>query len=123
MSDFETFWLFIAAIAIASIVFRHLTAARRTQVIQAMVEKGAPVPPDLFQEPRRRPINGHTFIAAGVLLLGLAAGALVFFWALTSNQFGIDGSRKLGFLPFLSAFPFFVGLACLAVGRYLKSHE
>lgn len=122
MSDFETFWLFIAAICIASIVFRHLTAARRTQVIQAMVEKGAPVPPDLFQEPRRRPITSHTFIAAGILLLGLAAGALVFFLALTSSTFNAHEEAPR-FIPFISAFPFCIGIACLAVGRYLKSHE
>jgi hypothetical protein len=122
MSDFEVFWLFIAAIAIASIYFRHQTAAKRSQVIQAMVEKGTPVPPDLFQEPRRRPVNGHTFIAAGILLLGLAAGALVFFLALTSSTFN-SHEEAPRFVPFISAFPFFIGLACLAVGRYLKSHE
>jgi len=122
MSDFETFWLFIAAIAIASIVFRHLTAARRSQVIQAMVEKGAPIPPDLFQEPRRRPINGHTFIATGILLLGLAAGALVFFLALSSSALN-EHPEAPRFVPFLSAFPFCIGIACLLVGRYLKSHE
>ena len=116
------FWLVIAAIAVSAIYFRHATAARRSQVIQAMVEKGAPVPPDLFQEPRRRPIGSRTFIAAGILLLGCAAGCLVFFWALTSSLFG-DHDRPPAFLPFISAFPFFIGVACLLVGRYLKSNE
>jgi hypothetical protein len=122
MRDFQVFWLVIAAIAIAGIYFRHATAARRTQVIQAMVEKGTPVPPDLFQEPRRRPINGHTFIAAGILLLGLAAGALVFFLALTSSTLNAQ-EQAPRFVPFISAFPFFIGVACLITGRYLKSHE
>jgi hypothetical protein len=122
MGDFQFFWLAIAAIAIASVYFRHATAARRTQVIQTMVEKGAPIPPDLFQEPRRQPINGHTFIAAGILLLGLAAAALVFFLALTSTTFN-NGDQAPRFVPFLSAFPFFIGIACLLTGRYLKSHD
>jgi len=122
MTDFEAFWLIIGAIVVASIYFRHQTAARRTQVIQAMVEKGAPIPADLFQEPRRNPINGHTFIAAGILLLGLAAGALVFFLALSSPAIN-EHQEAPRFVPFISAFPFFIGIACLITGRYLKSHE
>jgi hypothetical protein len=122
MTDFEAFWLIIGAIVIASLYFRHQTAVRRTQVIQTMVEKGAPIPSDLFQEPRRNPINGHTFIAAGILLLGLAAAALVFFLALTSAALN-DHAQAPRFVPFLSAFPFFIGIACLVTGRYLKSHE
>jgi len=122
MSEFEAFWFFIAAIAIAAIYFRYATAAKRSQVIQAMVEKGAPVPPDLFQEPRRRPFGSRTFIAAGVLLLGTAAGTLIFFLALTSSAFN-DGEHIPHFLPFMSAFPFCIGVACLLVGRYFKSNE
>jgi hypothetical protein len=118
------FWLAVAAIAVSAIYFRHQTAAKRSQVIQAMVEKGVPLPPDLFQEPRRRAIGSHTFIAAGILLLGTAAACLVFFWALTSSQFGIPNHNDAPqFLIFISAFPFFIGIACLLVGRYFKSHE
>jgi hypothetical protein len=120
MEPIIVFWLMIAAIAVSAIYFRYATAAKRSQVIQAMVEKGAPVPPDLFQEPRRRPIGSRTFIAAGILLLGTAAGCLVFFLALSSNQFGENAPH---FLPFITAFPFFIGIACLLVGRYFKSDE
>jgi len=122
MDEVIFFWLMMAIIAVSAIYFRHATAARRSQVIQAMVEKGAPVPPDLFQEPRRRPIGSHTFIAAGILLLGTATATLVFFLALTSSMFN-DRDHVPRFLPFISAFPFFIGIACLLVGRYLKSHE
>ena len=65
MTDFEAFWLIIGAIVIASIYFRHQTAARRTQVVQAMVEKGAPIPPDLFQEPRRQAIDDGKLVQHG----------------------------------------------------------
>lgn len=122
MEPIIVFWLMIAAIAVSAIYFRYATAAKRSQVIQAMVEKGAPLPPDLFQEPRRRPIGSRTFIAAGILLLGTAAGCLVFFLALTSNMFG-DHEGAPAFLPFISAFPFCIGVACLLVGRYFKSDE
>jgi hypothetical protein len=124
MEPVIVFWLMIAAIAVSAIYFRHATAARRSQVIQAMVEKGVPLPPDLFQEPRRRPVGSRTFIAAGILLLGTAAGCLVFFWAMTSSQFGPPGNEEIPkFLIFTSAFPFFIGVACLLVGRYFKSNE
>lgn len=118
------FWLAVVVIAVSAIYFRHATAAKRSQVIQAMVEKGMPLPPDLFQEPRRRPLGSRTFIAAGILLLGTAAACLVFFWAMTSTQFGPPGHDDIPpFLTFTSAFPFFIGIASLLVGRYYKSHE
>ncbi len=121
MHDFQFFWLVIAAIAIAGMYFRYAASTARDRAIQAMAEKGLPLPPDLFQEPRRRPIGIRTFTAAGILLLGLAAAMLVFFWALTSSNFGDAAQER--FLPFLSAFPFFIGIASLLVGRYYKSHE
>lgn len=127
MDPMNGMWLMIAAIVVASLGFRYATAARRGDVIRAMVEKGAPVPPELFQEPRRRPATGLTFISTGIVLLGLSVASLVFFWALTSPTFGPHGVGTPGgpppFLPFISAFPFFIGIACLVAGRYLKSHE
>ncbi|MBV9548968.1 MAG: hypothetical protein JO256_04770 [Alphaproteobacteria bacterium] len=117
------FWLMIGVIAVASLYFRHATAVKRTEVLQAMIEKGAPIPPDLFQEPRRRPVGSRSFVAAGILLLGTAAAMLVFFLAFISSRFGVPDRAGIAYLPFTSAFPFFVGIACLLVGRYFKSHE
>jgi len=122
MSPFIFFWLMIAIIAVSALYFRYATGAKRSQVIQAMVEKGVPLPPDLFQEPRRRPIGSRTFIAAGILLLGTATACLVFFLALTSSVLN-DHDQAPRFVPFISAFPFCIGIACLLVGRYFKSHE
>lgn len=122
MDVLVTFWLVIGVIALASIYFRHATARSRDQVIQAMAEKGQPLPPDFFTGPRRRAIDHRTFTATGILLLGLAAGALVFFLALSSSVLN-NHDEAPQFVPFLSAFPFFIGIACLVVGRYLKSHE
>lgn len=122
MNVFEVFWLAIGVICVAAIYFRYATAVNRNKVIETMVEKGAPIPADLFQEPPRRPIGSRSFIAAGILLLGTGAACLVFFWALTSSQFGgRDGAPP--FVVFISAFPIFIGIACLLVGRYFKSHE
>jgi hypothetical protein len=122
MDVFVMFWLVIGAIAVASIYFRHATARSRDQVIQAMAEKGQPLPPDFFTGPRRRAIDHRTFTAAGILLLGTAAACLVFFLALASITFN-EPDHAPRFVPFISAFPFFIGIACLVVGRYLKSHE
>jgi len=116
-----TFWLVVGVIAIAGFYFRHATQASKNEVIKTLVEKGQPIPPDLFKEVRR-PWHRRAFVAAGILLLGAAAATLVFFLALTSKRFG-GPAAEVPFLPFISAFPFCIGIACLAVGRYLKPHD
>ncbi len=111
------FWLVIGAIVIAAIYFRYAKAVSRHQVLQTMIEKGQPVSTDIFDERRysRRNIETwQSFVAAGIILIGLGFGAAIFFAALSVYQ--VDEP----FLPFISAFPFCMGIACLVVGRLIK---
>ncbi len=119
MEAVSIFWLVIGIICVAAIYFRNARTVSRYQVLQAMIEKGQPVTTDIFDErlPRRRLDARQSFIAMGILLIGLGCGAAIFFTALTMHE--VDEP----FLPFLSAFPFCLGIACLVIGRVLKPND
>jgi len=112
------FWLAIAAIAIAGIYYRHRDTESRNQVLQAMIENGQAVPPDLF-DAARSPLDGHRLIVAGIILIALGFASLIFFGALA--YFGELGNDL--FVPFLSAFPFCLGIGCLIAARVIKRHD
>ncbi len=117
MSDFMFFWLSIAAIVIAAIYFRHRNNEGRNGILQGMIEKGLPIPAHLFQAPRR-PLDGNRMVVAGILLLSLSAAMVVFLSALIRFE-----SLDDNWLPFLSTFPFFIGIACLISARVIKRHD
>jgi cadmium resistance protein CadD (predicted permease) len=117
MSDFMFFWTAMAAIVIAAIYFRNQTQESRNQVFRTMIDKGQPVPADLFQEPRR-PLDGNRLVVAGILLLSLAIAVTVFFSALT--YFNEVDER---WLPYFGVFPFCLGIACLIAARVIKRHD
>jgi peptidoglycan/LPS O-acetylase OafA/YrhL len=111
-------WLVIGAIAIAAIYFRHAKTVSRHHVLQTMIEKGQPVSTDIFderQQPRRGIEVWQSFMAAGIILIGVGFAMAIFFTAL---QWSREVDEK--FLPAISAFPFCVGIACLVVGRFIK---
>lgn len=118
MTDFMFFWTAIAAIAIAAIYFRHAKAVSRHHVLQTMIEKGQPVSTEIFDERQngRRGIEvWQSFMAAGIILIGLGFAMAIFFTAL---QWSDEVQER--FLPAIAAFPFCVGIACLVVGRLIK---
>jgi hypothetical protein len=118
MTDFMFLWLVIGTIAVAAIYFRHAKAISRHHVLQAMIEKGQPVSTEIFDERqyRRRGIEvWQSFMAAGIILIGVGFAMAIFFTAL---QWAGEVDER--FLPAISAFPFCVGIACLVVGRFIK---
>jgi hypothetical protein len=117
MSFGMVFWLAIAAISIASIYFRHRDTESRNQVFQAMIDKGQPLPPDLFQK-ARNPMDGNRLIVGGIVLISLGFAALIFFSAMRYHG-ELD---EAGFVPFLSAFPFCLGIGCLVAAYVIKRH-
>lgn len=117
MSDFMFFWLAIAAIVIAAIYFRHRSQEGRNGVLQTMIEKGQPVPPDMFQT-ARHPLDQHRLTVSGIILIALGFAAVIFFSALVHLQ-----NLNERFLPFLSAFPFCLGIGCLVAARFIKRHD
>jgi len=111
------FWLVIATIVVVAIYFRHRDTESRNQVLQAMIEKGQPLPPDLFQK-MRNPMDGNRLIVGGIILIALGFAALIFFGAMRFyGEFDEEA-----FVPFVSAFPFCLGIGCLVAAYILKRH-
>ena len=117
MSIGIVFWLVIATIAISGIYFRHRTVDSRNQVLKTMIEKGVPIPEDLFD--RKPPMDGRNLLVGGIVLISIGVAMVIFFGAM--SYYGeFDDNR---FVPFVSAYPFCVGIALLICVRLLKKHD
>jgi len=112
------FWVVIGAIAMAGIIGNSYRATQKNAMIERLIEKGQPIPPQLFES--RKPYDWRGFMIGGVILLASGIGLAVFFTALITWQVQGEGQR---FLPFISAFPIAIGAACLLIARYLKNNE
>lgn len=107
------FWGAIVLIVFFSSYFGYRSRASRYRLIETMVEKGQPVPPELLT-------NGHhghyahnySSVQSAIFLMCVGVALAVFLWALGSNGFG--GNEGVpGWLPVVGIFPFMVGLARL----------
>ena len=116
MSIGMVFWAAIACIAIAAIHYRYQGEESRNKVLQAMIEKGQPVPPGLFEQ--QRPMDGKKLVVSGIILISLGVALLIFTVALLYS-----GEVDETFIPFFSAFPFCLGIACLIAARLIKRHD
>lgn len=112
------FWLVIGAIAVAGVIGSSYRASKKNDLIGSLIEKGQPVPPQLFEG--NNPYNWRGFMVGGVVLTAVGVGLAVFFTALITWQVQGEGQR---FLPFISAFPISIGVALLLIARYLKNNE
>jgi hypothetical protein len=110
------FWLVIGAIAVAGVIGSSYRATKKNALIERLIEKGQPVPPELFNNP----YNWRGFMIGGVVLTSVGVGLAIFFTALITWQVQGEGQR---FLPFISAFPITLGVALLLIARYLKNNE
>jgi hypothetical protein len=114
--EIAAFWLALAAIVVAAIYFRHARTVSRHQVLQTMIEKGQPVSTEIFDERNHRSMGvPQSFLAGGILLIGLSCGLATFFSALQWT-----GEVDERFLPAIAAIPFCLGIACLIASRFLK---
>lgn len=112
------FWLVIGAIAVAGVIGSSYRASKKNGLIESLIEKGQPVPPELFDS--HNPYDWRGFMIGGVVLLATGIALAIFFWALTTWQVTDPDKR---FLPFISAFPISIGAALLLIARYLKNNE
>jgi hypothetical protein len=113
------FWLVIGAIAIAGILGSNYAQAKKIALIESFIEKGQPIPPGLLEG--RKLYDWRGFMVAGVICVAAGIALLIFFCALVTWQLGDDPEQR--FLPFISAFPLSVGIACLVVAKFLRTHE
>ena len=105
-------WTLVGSVLITLLVMR--ARMHTDKVLQSLAEKGLPVPPELLRKPDPRTLRTSR-IERGVVLIAVGAACILFFWAMTSGHFGQRLENSL-FLPFLGAFPLFVGVAYLYLG-------
>jgi Domain of unknown function (DUF6249) len=99
------FWLFIATIVVASMLFGYLRSRSRDQTIRDLAERGQPIPPQLFDRPGGR--GGLLISGLVMLFIGIALSA--FMWSMASTM--PIGGR--------GAYPWFVGLFPGGIGLAL----
>jgi hypothetical protein len=111
------FWIAIAAIAVASMYFRH---AERMTLIRLFSEKGQAVPAELLKEIERA--QSRSRVGRGILLIALSIPTALFFWAMTGGSDPRAGGGPT-FMPLLALFPLVLGIVFLGLGLYQRSHE
>ena len=111
------FWVVIGAVAMAGVIGNSYVASKKNALIENLIEKGQPIPPQLFEG--RKPYDWRGFMVGGVILVAAGIGLAIFFTALITWQVQGEGER---FLPFISAFPITLGAALLLIARYLKNN-
>jgi hypothetical protein len=117
LSTGMVFWLVIGAIVVASLYFRYKARADRMKLLQALAEKGQPIPPELLQSALgNAQTAGVNYIARGVVLISIGIAMVVFF----AVAVGARGGNIAA--PFLGAFPLLLGLAYLGIGVYQRRH-
>lgn len=117
------FWGAIVIIVVVGNFFRYRSQASRHRVIEAMVQKGQPVPTELLSPSRDRDFRYHNPIQSGILLMCIGVALAVFFWAMTGGGNYFDGEHMPNWLPFVGIFPFMVGLARFLAGLFDRPRD
>jgi hypothetical protein len=115
------FWLMVGAIAVTATVFRYLRERSRLALLRTIVEKGQPMPANLFQESPRA-WDHRAFVVAGILLGGISVAMALIGITIRSGLLHGVYTEKDNLVLILSLFPFCLGAACMVAGRYLRSH-
>jgi hypothetical protein len=95
-------------IVAAIMFFSYLKSRSLHRTVRMMVEKGQPVPPELFATPGTR-IKTRSDLRRGVILITIGVGLIIFFGAVSDWESG--GPWVIGVIPFL------IGAAYLALGK------
>jgi len=91
--------LFGAPVLIVGLImfFNYWKARSLHRTVRMMVERGQPVPPELFAAPVG-PIRARSDMRRGVVLMMIGIGLMVFLGAVNDWE---DGAWALGMIPFL----------------------
>jgi hypothetical protein len=125
--------IFFSILGVALIYFLYFRARMHTDtVLKELAEKSIAIPPEMFRKADTRDMRA-TYLARGAILISVGLATIVFFCAMISQTFGYDYSNWYikanglipppHYLPFLGAFPLFVGIACLLIGYLQRPHE
>ena len=118
------FWSAIVIIVVVGNYFRYRSQASRHRVIETMVQKGQPVPPELLAGRDRYSYRYYSPIQSGIFLMCIGVALAVFFWAMTGGGNLIDGNDRIpNWLPVIGIFPFMVGLARFLGGLFDRPRD
>ena len=117
------FWGAIVLIVVAGNYFRYKSQASRHRVIESMVQKGQPVPPELLAGRDRYSYRYHSPVQSGIFLMCIGIALAVFFWALSGGGNLVEGDHVPNWLPVIGIFPFMVGLARFLGGIFDRPRD
>ena len=118
------FWGAIVLIVVAGNYFRYKSQSSRHRVIEAMVQKGQPVPPELLAGRDRYSYRYSNPIQSGIFLMCIGIALAVFFWAMTGGGDFMDSNDHIpSWLPVIGIFPFMVGLARFLGGIFDRPRD
>jgi Domain of unknown function (DUF6249) len=99
---------------VALIMFSSWAKSRSLhRTVRMMVEKGQPVPPELFAAPAGAPLRPWYDLRRGIVLLGVGVGVLMFFGVAAGWD---EGVWALGLIPGL------IGLGYILAWRLANRH-
>lgn len=106
------FWGAIVLIVFFTGFFRLLERVSRHRMIEALAEKGQPIPADMLAgTDRDMPYRYGNTIGSGIFLMCIGIALAVFFWAMGGGGNLFDGAGMPNWLPIIGIFPFMIGLA------------
>jgi hypothetical protein len=99
---------------VAIIIFSSWAKSRSLhRTVRMMVEKGQPVPPELFAAPAGAPLRPWYDLRRGIVLLGVGVGVVMFFGVAAGWD---EGVWALGLIPTL------IGLGYIVAWRLANRH-
>jgi hypothetical protein len=107
------FWIAVCVIAVSAIFFRHRTRVSRDRLLQSLVDKGQPIPPELL---RPHASGSRSFFCswrAGVILICL--GIAIFLSQYFGSFYGGGPFEAFGRRGFGAVFPFMIGVAFVTI--------
>ena len=105
------FWVVIGTVFVANGYFVYQVRMARYRVMQTLADKGQPVPPELFNGPRRAAPVG--LMRGGIVLVSIGVGLMLFFWSMTAQSYFHGPIESASWLPTIGFFPFVIGVALL----------
>jgi len=118
------FWGAIVLIVVLGNYFRYKSQSSRHRVIETMVQKGQPVPPELLAGRDQYSYRYHNPIQSGIFLMCIGIALAVFFWAMTGGGNFMDSNDHIpNWLPVIGIFPFMVGLARFLGGLFDRPRD
>lgn len=98
--------LFVVALVTVVFLFQHRRSAMLHRTLAAMIEKGVPIPPELFQPPEPK----GSYLRRGLVTCAAGIGLMLFLWI---GRGGLPAVRHMSGLWAVGFIPLFVGIARL----------